>query len=85
MDSGVGLDVCEMLRVWLGFDWDANRNPDMYFNNTYREEWLDNELVKRMVKDIDRSEVVSRHCINSPVLGQIAPERLSGGVKGLIL
>lgn len=74
-----------MLKVWLGFDWDANRNPDMYFNNTYQEEWLDNELVKQMVKDIDNSEIVSRHCVNSPIFGQIAPEHLSGGVRGLIL
>lgn len=32
-----------------------------------------------MIKDIDDSEVLSGECINSPVLGQIPPERLSGG------
>ena len=31
------------------------------------------------------SEVLSDECINSPVLGQIPPERLSGGVKTLLL
>mgnify|MGYP004538209027 CR=1 FL=1 len=36
-------------------------------------------------KDIDDSEVLSGECINSPVLGQIPPERLSGGVKTLLL
>ena len=30
-------------------------------------------------------EVLSGECINSPVLGQIPPERLSGGVKTLLL
>ena len=36
-------------------------------------------------EDIDDSEVLSGECINSPVLGQIPPERLSGGVKTLLL
>ena len=38
-----------------------------------------------MIRDIDDSEVLSGECINSPVLGQIPPERLSGGVKTLLL
>ena len=37
------------------------------------------------MKDIDNSDVLSGECINSPVLGQIPPERLSGGVKTLLL
>ena len=60
-------------------------NVDPYFNNTYEEEWLDDPLVKEMVLDVDKSEIVSHHCINSPVLGQIPPEKLSGGVKALIM
>jgi len=35
--------------------------------------------------DFVQSEVVSSECIVSPVLGQIPPERLSGGVKTLLL
>ncbi len=38
-----------------------------------------------MIKDVDDSDVLSRECIKSPVLGQIPPERLSGGVKTLLL
>ena len=34
---------------------------------------------------MDDSEVLSSECIQSPVLGQIPPERLSGGVKTLLL
>ena len=37
------------------------------------------------IRDIDHSEVVSDSCILSPVLGQIPPEKLSGGVKALIV
>ena len=46
-----------------------------YFDAVYEPEWFDDQLVK----------VVSRNVIESPVLGQIPPQWLSGGVKGLIL
>ena len=38
-----------------------------------------------MIKDIDGSEVVGPRLIDSPFLGAIPTERLSGGVKTLIL
>lgn len=38
-----------------------------------------------MVRDIDKSEVVGPHVIDSPILGGIGPEKLSGGVQTLIL
>ena len=38
-----------------------------------------------MIKDIDGSEVKGPCMIDSPFLGPIPPERLSGGVKTLIL
>ena len=46
---------------------------------------LDDEFVKEMIKDVDKSIVLSNQCIQSPVLGQIPPERLSGGVKTCIM
>ena len=60
-------------------------SPDTYFKYNYEDEWLEDELVKEMIQDVDGSTVVSAHSINSPVLGIIAPERLSGGVKALII
>lgn len=42
-------------------------------------------FVKDMIKDIDNSIVLSNQCIQSPVLGQIPPERLSSGVKTCIM
>lgn len=56
-----------------------------YFRNNYEDEWFSDPLVKEMVKDIDKSEVIGPHKIVSPVLGDITPERLSRGVKALIL
>lgn len=38
-----------------------------------------------MIKDIDGSDVVGPRLIDSPYLGSIPAERLSGGVKTLIL
>ena len=46
---------------------------------------VDSELAKKIIKDVDDSDVLSGECIKSPVLGQIPPERLSGGVKTLLL
>lgn len=60
-------------------------NTNVYFKNTYDEEWLASDLAKEIIKDVDKSDVVSDECIVSPVLGQIPPERLSGGVKTLLL
>lgn len=55
------------------------------FMSRMQPEWLDDPFVKEMVLDVDKSEIVSPYCINSPVLGQIAPSYLSGGVLALIL
>ena len=43
------------------------------------------DLSKKMVLDIDKSKVISPNLIESPVLGPIGVEKLSGGVKTLIL
>ena len=60
-------------------------SPDTWFKYNYEEEWFEDELVKEMVRDVDDSTVISAYSIDSPVLGIIAPERLSGGVKALII
>lgn len=73
-----------MISVYFGNDTKAVVNIDAFFRHTYSQSWFDDDVVKQMVKDVDSSEVVSSHCIISPVLGQIAPEYLSGGVKTLI-
>ena len=73
-----------MISVYFGNDKSAVLNIDVFFNNVFYEEWLDDPLVREMIKDVDNSDVLSNQCIQSPVLGQIPPERLSGGVKALI-
>ena len=40
---------------------------------------------KRVIKGVDKSEVLDTHLIKSPVLGLIPPVMLSGGTKTLLL
>ena len=74
-----------MLSVFFGYDENAILNVDIYFNNTYDEAWLDDPFVREIIRKVDHSDVQDRQCILSEVLGQIPPERLSGGAKALIL
>ena len=78
------VEVC-MLSIIYGDMQNSIHNTNVYFKNTYEPEWFESDLAKKIVKDIDNSDVLSGECINSPVLGQIPPERLSGGVKTLLL
>ncbi|MBQ9015774.1 MAG: DUF4869 domain-containing protein [Firmicutes bacterium] len=76
-----------MLKIHYG-DLNSERyifNPDIYFNNSYEDDWITAPLSKEMIKDIDGSDVVGPRLIDSPFLGAIPAERLSGGVKTLIL
>lgn len=49
------------------------------------KEWITNELSIRMIKAVDKSDVISSHLIQSPVLGPISIKELSGSVKTLML
>lgn len=74
-----------MLTIIYGDTKDSIYNTNVYFKNTYDAEWIESDLAKKMIKDVDDSDVLGGECIQSPVLGQIPPERLSGGVKTLLL
>ena len=74
-----------MLNVYLGEMDQAIYYPPAYFDNQYEDEWITDKLSIEMIKDVDKSEVVSPHLIESPVLGPISVKEISGGVKTLIL
>lgn len=74
-----------MLNVCFGDMPDAIYNTAVYFKNTYRDKWITDEYSRQIIKDVDRSDVVSESVIQSPVLGSITPLQLSGGVKTLML
>lgn len=71
-----------MLSIYFGDGLDGViMNPDVFFDNQYEPSWLMQELSKKMILDVDKSEVISEYCIMSPVLGQIPPQTLSGELK----
>lgn len=73
-----------MLSIFYGDMPQAVYNPVVYFKNTYTDEWIEDDLSKAMIKDVDKSVVLGPHIIDSPVLGGISPKELSGGVKTLM-
>lgn len=74
-----------MLSVYLGEMEQAIYYPPAYFDNQYEDEWITDKLSVEMIKDVDKSEVIGAHLIESPVLGPISVKEISGGVKTLML
>ena len=74
-----------MLKVYFGDMDGVLHNVETYFKNQMEYAWLEDELAKSIVEDVDKSVVESAQCIRSGVLGQIPPTRLSGGTKALLL
>ena len=73
-----------MLSVFYGDMQEAIYDPVVYFKNTYTDEWIMDELSRKMIQDVDRSTVLGPRVIDSPVLGGISLRELSRGVKTLI-
>ena len=69
-----------MLTIVYGEVDEAISDPDTYFNHTYSKKWFDDSFVKEMIRAVDKSEVLSSHAIESPILGIIPTSKLSGGV-----
>ena len=74
-----------MLNVYLGKMDEAVYYPPVYFDNRYEDEWIIDKRSIEIIRDVDKSDVVSAHLIESPVLGPISPKDLSGGVKTILL
>lgn len=74
-----------MLKIVFGEVENSVYHPPTYFDNQYEDEWIIDPLSVSMIKDIDKSDVIGAHLIESPVLGPISPKEISGGVKTLIL
>ena len=81
----VSIRRIEMLNIYYGKMPEAIYNTSSYFSNTFQKTWLDDPYIRRMIKNVDKSEVIDDYLIKSKALGMIAPSQLSGGVKTLIL
>lgn len=73
-----------MLTIHLGKMEKVEYGPS-WFKYNYKPEWFKDPFVQEMVKGVDNSVFVDGIVIDSPVLGPIPPERLSGGLKTLIM
>ena len=53
-----------MLKIYLGNMEKAIYHPPTYFDNQYEDEWITKELSIRMIKEVDKSDVInsSREC-----------------------
>lgn len=74
-----------MLNIFFGNMDEAIYDTNTYFMNRYQDSWITKDLSKKMILDVDKSNVVSETLIESSVLGAISPRDLSGGVKTLML
>ena len=73
-----------MLKIFIGKLDGALSSGNKYFNHVVDESCLLTDFGKKVVKEIDKSEVYGRNLNISPILGGIPPERLSGGTKTLL-
>ena len=74
-----------MLKIQYGNMPQAIYNTSVYFNNTYLDNWITNPLAKKIIKDIEKGEVLSPQAINTKALGVIPVTQISGGTKTLLL
>lgn len=74
-----------MLHIFFGEMPSAIYNTEVFFKNTYEDQWLLDDFAKRVIKGVDASDVIDSQLIKSPVLGMIPPTNLSGGTKTLLL
>lgn len=73
-----------MLSIYFGDKPEAAYGPT-WFRFNYDPAWFQDPFVEEMMNDIDHSSYRGGDLIESDVLGPIPPERLSGGLKTLIL
>lgn len=77
-----------MLNIFSYSDTPKNKriyNPDVIFDLNYKNEWLEDPLVRQIIRNVDNVEPIKDHLLKCPIFGYIAPSALSTGTKGLIL
>jgi hypothetical protein len=74
-----------MLSVHVGYLEDSIWNTSNYFDAWFDRDNLLKPFAKKVIKEIDKSEVLSKYNILSPVFGSMPTQMLSGGTKTLLL
>ncbi len=74
-----------MLKVYFGFRDDEVYNTAMFYENQYDKNWVTDDFARRIIKDIDDSEVIAPDVIQNEIFGTFTSVELSAGVKTLLL
>ena len=74
-----------MLKIFYGTMENAIYNTSVYFDNVYLDKWLEDDLTRKIIKNVDKAEVLGEKAIDSKILGVIPVTSLSGGTKTLLL
>lgn len=73
-----------MLSIFWGEMEGVSYGPS-WFKYNYDLKWFEDPFVQQMLEAVDCSRYIMGGVLDSPVLGPIPPERLSGGLKTLIM
>lgn len=65
--------------------WEYIYDIDGFFDGFVEDNWMTDGWAKRVIKAVDKSDLVAPKVIESPVLGQIPYTWISGGAKILIM
>ncbi len=74
-----------MLTIHFGDMDGVVYNTSVFFNNTYSGEWFSDAFARQMIASVDKGKVLGPNAIETKVLGAIPPEKLSSGLKTLLL
>lgn len=74
-----------MLKIFYGNMDEAIYNTSVYFDNTYDDDWFNQDFTKNVIKSIDKGTVLGPNCIETKALGPIPPTKLAGGTKTILL
>ena len=74
-----------MLRIYFGSLPEEIYNTEIYYENQYEKDWVMDEFARRIIRDIDASEVVAPDLIENDIFGSFSSTELSAGVKTLLL
>ena len=65
-----------MLNIYFGDMPEAIYNTAVFVKNTYQDKWIRDDISVRMIKDVDKSEVIDSNVIKSPVLDAMQEENI---------
>lgn len=74
-----------MLNIYFGSMEGELRTADGWFDNQLPDEYYTTEFSKKVIKDVDKSDVLSVNVVDSPILGIIPITGISSGSKGVIV